>query len=282
MRKLCLSSLVLYSPFVFLACIQIETKSQDCCGSGMASVSAPALPDSAIPDVPQTQSRVVVAPVTDTACPLHPPVTNVQKQENSAWCWAASTTQVIRHLEPNLNLTQCMTVQKTLTPEVEEYIRQEEAKGRTDVRVDCCLVTDEEMKNYDPRNPNPRPNDKYIPDSVEVCHSRGRPEWALNALGYENQFGLVKWDPDVLQGQGLTWDQLVGQICDNRPFISVKAWVEGGTHTEVITGYHYNGPDAWVDVVSHGMDTFFSEPFDDYQGKPGDYVHVRDYYDIGR
>ena len=279
--------------FSLVSCVQVETIS---CGSGRCDVPPPPMisddnPDPASPETSVGQAKVIpsshppatvitgeqgIAPL----CLLNPPLPGVQKQHTSAWCWAASTTLVINHLEPDRAHKQCSVVQATLTPEIEEYIRQEEAKGRIDVRVDCCLVTDEEMKNYDPQN-NPKPSDKYVNDSIAMCHTTGRPEWALWEHGYGNRFKVIRWDPSFPEGQGLTWESVTGQICDNRPFISVKAWSEGGTHTEVITGYRYNGPEPYVDVDTHGLDTFFGEPFHEYQGKPGDYVHVRDYYDIG-
>jgi hypothetical protein len=206
-------------------------------------------------------------------CQLNPPIMTVEKQKNSSWCWAASTTLVINHLnqlepEPRDPLKQCSVVHTTL--ELDEH-------------VDCCLVTDEEMWKYDPNNPDHIEAPQKVKDSVAVCHTALHPERALAAHGYGNRFKDVRWDPANTTPQGLTWEELTGQICNNRPFISVKLWSgvdEGGTHTEVITGNHY-APDAWVDLDTHGMDGFYTIPYNHYLGKPGDYVHVRDYYDIG-
>jgi hypothetical protein len=222
------------------------------------------------PPSPTSDPTIVFAPVsTDPSnapfCQLQPPITTVHKQENSAWCWAASTYLVISHLEPNRDLTQCKAVHITLEPEREAYEEDQRRQG-IDVRLDCCRVTDEALRNEDP-------TDNNIIGSKIICHTTFRPEWALNALGYENRFQNVP-------GEGLTWEELTGQICGNLPFISVKRWDEGGTHSEVVTGYHF-APDAYVDLDTHGMDTFFSEPYDDYLGKPGDWVHVRDYVNIG-
>lgn len=270
--------------FTIVACVHVATIS---CGSGRCNTQPPPLisdenSDSASPELdkisPSSSSypqTTVIAGGPDVAplCQLSPPLSTFQKQDNSAWCWAASTTLIIDHLEPNRHIKQCEAVQTTLTPERKQY--EEEVLNTTGnvVSVDCCRVTDRALEAEDP-------TDKNIIGSKIVCHTTFRPEWALNALGYENRFQLVRWDPGSTQPQGLSWEELTGQICGNLPFISVKLWDEGGTHSEVVTGYHF-APDAYVDLDTHGMDTFFSEPYDDYLGKPGDWVHVRDYVNIG-
>jgi hypothetical protein len=259
--------------FSLVACVQVKTSS---CGSGNCDASPP--PQVSVPSEKKSVqlygraerfSNGTSAPL----CQLSPPITSSQMQANSAWCWATSTTVIINHLEPRRPLKECQTVHTTLSPEIDAYEKEVLETTGEKVKVECCRVTDDALKTENP-------DDKDIIASKTVCHTTFRPEWALMALGYENRFKLVRWDSNSTIPQGLPWEELTGQICSNRPFISVKLWDEGGTHTEVVTGYHIN-PDAWVDVDTHGIDGFYSIPFDDYLGKPGDYVHVRDYYDIG-
>lgn len=279
--------------FTFVSCVQVTTIS---CGSERCDAPPPPLipvilpevdPASVSPETGRQQANVtspthlpatVITGGPDTAplCQLNPPLPTFQKQDNSAWCWAASTTLVIDHLEPNRHLKQCEAVQTTLAPERKQY--EDEVLSNTGkvVSIDCCLVTDQALE----QNPGGSDDDN-VKASKAVCHTTFRPEWALNALGYENRFQIVRWPLDRPGPRGLTWDELTDQICSNRPFISVKAWDEGGTHTEAITGYHYDPAGEMVDLDTHGMDRFYTIPFNEYQGKPGDYVHVRDYYDIG-
>mgnify|MGYP001317616607 FL=1 len=263
----CLSILSLFS---LVACVQVKTISCGNCDAPPLSQKPPRILPT---DLPAT---VYIGPNTAQLCQLNPQIAPFQKEDNSSWCWAASTTLVMNHLEPKDALKQCNVVQSSLEPEIRDYIENERAKGRSDViSVDCCSVTDDKMHESDART-------QLVIDSVSVCHRTFRPERALEALGYS--FKPARWEPaDSTDPPGLTWDQLTGQICDNRPFISVKLWDEGGTHAEVVTGYHlYSKEKKMVDLESAGMDGFHSIPFKDYQGKPGDYVHVRDYYDIGR
>jgi hypothetical protein len=130
--------LSILSFFSLVACVQVETIS---CGN----CDAP-------PPRQETSDQETVIAGTNPApfCQLNPSITTVQQQENSAWCWAASTTLVIKHLDPNSILTQCNSVQATLEPEIEAYIAGEVANGRNpeDVVVNCCFVTDEQMRNY--------------------------------------------------------------------------------------------------------------------------------------
>ena len=266
--------LSILSLFSLVACVQVKTIS---CGNCDAPSDQGGIPPTHLP------ATFYTGPNSALLCQLNPPIAPFQKQENSSWCWAASTTLVMNHLEPQDDLKQCDVVQSSLEPEIQEYIKEEHAKGRIDViSVDCCSVTDDKIAGYGPDNPVPV-------DSTNICHRTFRPEWALGAQGYS--FKLDRWvTPDSTDPPGLTWDKLTGQICDNRPFISVKLWDEGGTHAEVVTGYHFDPdakrfyPDAkkMVDLESAGIDGFHSIPFKDYQGVPGDYVHVRDYYNIGR
>lgn len=199
----------------------------------------------------------------DPFCELIPPIMTVERQENSAWCWAASATLVINHLDPQRALKQCTVVQNTIAAERED--------------IDCCLATDEVSTTVDRSN-------RKVKDSLDLCPTRNRPENALAAHRYK--FDRIKYfplKPDTNPyNQGLDWDDLTAQICSNRPVISVKRWDGpdgGGTHSEVIIGFHQD-PDASVDVDTHGMDVFYNESFQDYRGIPGESTHVRDYINI--
>ena len=273
--------------FSLVACVHVTTIS---CGSGRCDLPpmiSDENQDSVSPETSGGQAKVIPSahpPATvitgeqgvSPLCRLNPPLPTFQKQDNSAWCWAASTTLVIDHLAPNRHLKQCEAVQTTLAPEREQYEEKVLSTTGKVVSIDCCLVTDQALE----QNPGGSDDDN-VKASKAVCHTTFRPEWALNALGYENRFQIVRWPLDRPGPRGLTWDELTDQVCSNRPFISVKAWDEGGTHTEAITGYHYDPAGEMVDLDTHGMDRFYTIPFNEYQGKPGEYVHVRDYYDIG-
>lgn len=209
-------------------------------------------------------------------CQLQPDIIGVHLQDNSAWCWAASTHLVIRHLEPTLRLKQCEVVYNTLksTGTVDQY--EQEHAG---VQIDCCRVTDEALLSENPLDP-------VIIGSKTVCHRVSRPELALRVNGYataggQDRFKIVLWDPFKTNPEGVPWPDLTSQICMNRPFISVKLWEGGGTHSEVVTGYRLD-PDGTVVLDSHGLSGVYTKSYDDYLREPGVTVgRVRDYYDIG-
>ncbi|MEK7764261.1 MAG: hypothetical protein AAB433_22025 [Nitrospirota bacterium] len=207
---------------------------------------------------------------------MQPDITGVHLQDNSAWCWAASTHLVIRHLEPASNLKQCEVVYNTLKSRgtVDQYEKQNPG-----VQIDCCRVTDDALLSENQADP-------VIIGSKTVCHTTSRPEWALRANGYvtagvQERFQIAEWIPSKTIPEGVSWLDLTSQICMNRPFISVKLWQGGGTHSEVVTGYRLD-PDGTVVLDSHGLDGVYTMSYDDYLRYPGITVgRVRDYYDIG-
>jgi hypothetical protein len=117
------------------------------------------------------------------------PLPTVQKEQNSAWCWAASVTLVINHLNPQRAFKQCTVVQKTIAP------------GRKD--IDCCLVTDEAIGTADERDPK-------VIKSLDRCQTTQWPEQGLKANGYN--FDLINYFPfepgTDPYNQGLEWADL--------------------------------------------------------------------------
>jgi hypothetical protein len=224
-----------------------------------------------------TETRAdLVGTGNEPLCQLQPDITGFHLQDNSAWCWAASTHLVIRHLEPASNLKQCEVVYNTLksTGTVDQY-----EQAHAGVLIDCCRVTDDALRTENKLDP-------VIIGSKTVCHTASRPDWALRANGYvtaggQDRFKIVPWDPYKTIPEGVPWPDLTSQICMNRPFISVKLWVGGGTHSEVVTGYRLD-PDGTVVLDSHSLTGVYTMSYDDYLRLPGVTVgRVRDYYDIG-
>lgn len=191
-------------------------------------------------------------------CELTPPIMTVEKQQNSEWCWAASTTLVINHLDPQRALKQCTVVQNTI------------AAGRED--IDCCLATKDVENSVDRSNPK-------VIASINLCQTTNDPENALEVNRYK--FDRIKYfplGPDPYN-QGLDWADLTAQICSNRPIISLYWLKGGGGHVVVITGFKQN-PDAYVDVDDNQSDGFYNISFQDFRGIPGERKHVRDLINI--
>lgn len=240
--------------------------------SGDPSIPRPSGPSDLLFTVDPSSSNPSDTPM----CSLEPAITGVHLQDNSAWCWAASTHLVITYLEPASSLKQCEVVYNTLvsTGAVHQY-----EQTHPGVHIDCCRVTDAALVSENASDP-------VIIGSKIVCHTTFRPEGALRANGYvtaggQDRFQIVWWDPNSTIPEGVPWPDLTAQICMNRPFISVKLWEGGGTHSEVVTGYRLN-PDAWVEIESHNLDGVHTIPYNDYLRMPGQWVgRVRDYYDIG-
>jgi hypothetical protein len=236
-------------------------------------------PTSPIPlsgEVALSADPITDGPAGQPMCRLQPEIADTHLQDNSAWCWAASTHMVIRHLEQASIVKQCEVVYRTLKSRgsVDQY-----EQTHAGVHIDCCRVTDEALLSEDQTDP-------VIIGSKTVCHTTSRPEWALRPNGYVtaggiDRFRIAYWQPASSIPEGIPWSDLTSQICMNRPFISVKLWEGGGTHTEVVTGYRLD-PDGTVVLDSHSLLGVYTKSYDDYLREPGITVgRVRDYYDIG-
>jgi hypothetical protein len=218
----------------------------------------------------------IIGTPSEPQCQLQPDITGVHLQDYEAWCWAASTHMVIRFLEVASTLRQCDVAYNTVKSLgiVDEYER-----AHPDVEIDCCRVTDQAIGSQNQTDP-------VIIGSKTVCHRNSRAKFALRANGYvtdggQNRFQIVEWNPYETVPEGVPWSDLKGQICMNRPFISVKLWEGGGTHSEVVTGYRLD-PDGTVVLDSHSLLGVHTKSYDDYLREPGLTVgRVRDYYDIG-
>jgi hypothetical protein len=115
--------------------------------------------------------------------------------------------------------------------------------------------------------------------------SNGWPEYIFDTESFRMRFKGYEYNS---WPQGLTWDEIVAEICADRPMISAIHFspeLGGGAHTVVIGGYNeLEDGSQWVHVYDPGFNTleddYYLWPYDIYLGDPGVFTHVRDYKNI--
>jgi hypothetical protein len=210
--------------------------------------------------------------LTGTNCKLQR-VLRGQEQKTDFWCWAASAHTVIEYLrdEP-VSTKQCNLVSEVFRSKLIE------ASSGTLPSPDCCMSTAEFGT----------PGDPNVKIARSICLTTGWPEFVFNTDTFRMYFEGYEYESADAGPQGLSWEEIVAEICADRPMISAihfSSELGGGTHTVVIGGYNeLEDGSQWVHVYDPGYNTleedYYLWPYDIYLGNPGVFAHVRDYKNI--
>jgi len=198
------------------------------------------------------------------------------RQQTGSWCWAASTRTVTEFIH---NLTHYDNDQCDLVNTVfEEEVRHANLKRTPQTAANelhCCKakrpLTEADVTA------------EGASESRRICDKAYWPDQALQNpdINPKGTFLNVFYPPfDDLQG----WDDLTGQIRRKLPFLTVVRWAGGGRHAVAIGGYSIlPGEGEYVHVYDPGEQGFSVKLFQDfYHGIRGQYVHDRDYFNIGQ
>jgi Peptidase_C39 like family len=219
--------------------------------------------------------------LTGTNCKLKRELVN-QHQETSVWCWAASAHTVIEYLrnEPNNPITQCDLVQAVYGSQLaSEWSKEHPSDSTPPDTLTCCLPMKEtELK----------PTKHDVSMAQNFCYQNGWPEFIFATEKFRTTSNWVMYDWSKPYPHGLRWDEIVEEICADRPMISVILYareIGGGGHAVVIGGYsELQDGSQWVHVYDPSHNTEEGDsyiwPYDIYLGNPGVFTHVRDYKNI--
>ena len=211
--------------------------------------------------------------LTGTNCKLQRELRN-QNQQTDIWCWAASAHTVIEYLK-NEPIEQCTLVDAVFRS------RLDDAWGNpppSDLAPpNCCMST----SDFSTAQAN-------IKLAKTICLDNRWPEHVFDTEPYFMHFERYEYGWTYAGPQGLSWDEIVTEICADRPMISAihfSPGLGGGAHTVVIGGYdELEDGSQWVHVYDPGYNTlgddYYLWPYDVYLGAPGVFTHVRDYKNI--
>ena len=132
------------------------------------------------------------------------------------------------------------------------------------------------------------PRTKNVEVAQSICYQNGWPEAVFATEEFYTTFAGVEYDWSIPYPHGLSWAEIVEEICSDRPMISVILYgreLGGGGHVVVIGGYsELDDGSQWVHVYDPGYNTEEDDsyiwPYDVYLGDPGVFTHVRDYKNI--
>ena len=121
-----------------------------------------------------------------------------------------------------------------------------------------------------------------------ICYQNGWPESIFATEEFHTTFDGVQYDWSIPYPHGLSWAEIVEEICADRPMISVILYARelgGGGHAVVIGGYsELEDGSQWVHVYDPGYNTEEEDsyiwPYEVYLGDPRVFTHVRDYKNI--
>jgi hypothetical protein len=217
--------------------------------------------------------------LTGTNCKLQRELKN-QDQKANVWCWAASAHTVIEYLK-NEPIKQCDLVtarnRSQLKYEWDQWVIENPGENPDDYPT-CCM----RMPEVGP------PRNKQEEIAQYNCFQNGWPEYIFRTQEFRTNFEGYAYDWTYPGPQGLSWEEIVAEICADRPMISAILYslpLGGGAHTVVIGGYNeLEDGSQWVQVYDPGYNTleedFYLWPYDVYLGDPGVFTHVRDYKNI--
>ena len=216
--------------------------------------------------------------LTGMHCKLQRPLTN-QHQETNVWCWAASAHTVIEYLK-NQPIKQCELLQAVYQGQLSyEWAQLPKASTVNLESPTCCMnMPEDELP----------PRTKNVEVAQNVCYQNGFPEAVFATQDFYTTFNGIEYDWSIPYPHGLSWEEIVGEICADRPMISVILFARqlgGGGHAVVIGGYsELDDGSQWVHVYDPGYNTEEEDsyiwPYDVYLGNPGVFTHVRDYKNI--
>ena len=211
--------------------------------------------------------------LTGLNCKLRRNLLN-KEQKTDFWCWAAAAQTVIEYLKQE-PIRQCELVEAV-------YRNRPMPAGLTD--TDSIIIPD-------PSEPSPSccmAEDNIASLSDPPCSANGLSEYVFDTSEFRMGYYPVTFDWTSQEPQGLGWDEIVSEICEDRPIISALAYTgeqEQGGHAVVIGGYKELADGSqWVEVYDPGYSTLEGEtyvwPYEVYLGVPGVFAHGRDYKNI--
>jgi hypothetical protein len=216
---------------------------------------------------------------TGINCKLKSDLKN-QDQKTNVWCWAASAHTVIEYLK-NEPLRQCDLLhalyRNKLQYEWDTWLIDHPAEEPPP--PGCCMNMPEV---------EPKPAKKNVSIAQDICYQNGWPEHIFLTEDFRTHFDGYEYDWSIDYPHGLSWDEIVEEICADRPMISAILYAPelgGGAHTVVIGGYsELEDGSQWVHVYDPGFNTmeedYYLWPYDVYLGDPGVFIHVRDYKNL--
>lgn len=229
--------------------------------------------------VRQHTSSSRLSELTGTHCKLQRELRN-QDQKTNVWCWAASAHTVVEYLK-NEPIEQCQLVHAfnriNLQDEWNRWLVSH--PDETGDPPSCCM-------NMPEVEPAPTETNKQI--AQRHCYQNGYPENIFFTEEYRTHFERYDYDWTIPYPNGLSWNEIVEEICADRPMIS--AWLYArqlgqGVHFVVIGGYsELDDGSQWVHVYDPSFNTmeedFYLQPYDVYLGDPGVFTHARAYKNI--
>jgi hypothetical protein len=226
--------------------------------------------------------------LTGTNCKLQKELRN-QHQQTDYWCWAAAAQTVIQYLK-QAPVQQCDLVHAVfrdelmsgLPPSSDDLPIDSASEPANQTSVDllphCCMVADRK-----PIDPNEDP--WHVQKAAQVCWRNGRADMVFDRPEFRMDYLKHEYEWTYQGPKGLPWDEIVTEICEDRPIITAIAPDVGGAgHAVVIGGYTELGDGSrWVQVYDPGYSTIgdsYIWLYEVYLGDPGVFTHVRDYTNI--
>jgi len=214
--------------------------------------------------------------LTGTNCKLQRELKN-QNQKTNVWCWAASAHTVIEYLK-NEPIKQCDIVHALYRSQLQYEWEKTNRPAGLDPPHCCMKMPEDEL-------PPIKENTKVAQD---ICYQNGWPEYIFFTEEFRMHFEGYEYDWTIPYPHGLNWNEIVEEICADRPMISIILYARelgGGGHAVVIGGYsELEDGSQWVHVYDPGYNTEEEDsylwPYDVYLGDPGVFTHVRDYKNI--
>jgi hypothetical protein len=235
--------------------------------------------------------------LTGTNCKLQRELRN-HHQKTDYWCWAAAAQTVIEYVKQE-SLEQCDLVQVVYGRDLASSLRPIDptaeqsspemlptdtdgdpaASTPSDPSPNCCMV--DEKKFIGPDDP------WYVQKAAGACWKNGRADMVFDTREFSMNYRKHEYDWTYKGPQGLPWEEIVTEICEDRPIVSTIAHDEsvgGGGHAVVIGGYKELGDGSrWIQVYDPGYSTIgdsYVWLYEVYLGDPGVFTHVRDYTNI--
>lgn len=221
--------------------------------------------------------------ITGTHCQLQRELRN-QAQQTDYWCWAASAHTVIQYLKQT-PIQQCDIATAVFQSQLNAAwptVKSPGGPSLPDPNIappSCCMSTAVYTGSATQEN---------IKIAKEICWKNGWPEDVFTTQQFHMNFEGYEYDSPYTYSQGLSWEEIVGEICADRPMISAILFTleyGGGAHVVVIGGYSELGDGSqWVHVYDPGYNTleddYYLWPYNVYLGDPGVFTHIRDYKGI--
>ncbi len=189
----------------------------------------------------------------------------IYAQQTGMWCWATSGEMIMEHL--GFPIVQCKQANDYYpTASGKDY------EAFVAAKIDCCTVLSKA-------------------ESADKVDERivlgGWPQWEKYGFTFSKK--ITKEYNGVGTDVPLTFEEIKGQIDNNRPVGFAWGWTDGGGHYMVLTGYKTALGKQWVKIHDPGpvdkdkknspeLHTSWKEY--SYWCKSERHVHWRDDYDI--